>query len=91
MQDGEAHLRATARRPVALLSRASYESVFGMLEPQDDQLATVTGDRGSVTLPVVVTDLPDDVVWLPGNSFGRGLLAEVGLPGSTVTLKGAQE
>jgi hypothetical protein len=28
-------------------------------------------------------------VWLPANSVGRGLLVDVGLPGSTVTLKGA--
>ncbi len=91
MQDGEEHLRATARRPVARVSRASYESVLGMLEaqPGGDQLVTVTGDRGSVTLPVVVADMPDGVVWVPARSFGRGVLAELASPGSTVTLKGA--
>ena len=26
---------------------------------------TVTGDGGSVTLPLAVTDLPDGVVWVP--------------------------
>ena len=51
---------------------------------------TVTGDRGSVTLPAVIAEIADDVVWLPANSTGRGLLADVGLPGSTVTLKGAE-
>ena len=89
MQDGEEHLRATARTPVARLSQASYESVFGMLEPGDDARATVSGDRGSVTLPVVVADLPDDVVWVPARSFGRGVLAELASPGSPVTVKGA--
>jgi NADH-quinone oxidoreductase subunit G len=91
MQDGEEHLRATARRPVARLSRASYESVLGMLEaqPGGEQLVTVSGDRGSVTLPVVVADMPDGVVWVPARSFGRGVLAELASPGSTVTLKGA--
>jgi NADH-quinone oxidoreductase subunit G len=91
MQDGEAHLRATARRPVVRLSRAAYESVFGMLqgEPGRDQLATVTGDRGSVTLPVEVADLPDGVVWVPARSFGRGVLAELASPGSPVTVNGA--
>ena len=89
MQDGEEHLRATARTPVARVSRATYESVFGMLDEGQEHLATVSGDRGSVTLPVVVADLPDDVVWVPARSFGRGVLAELASPGSTVTLKGA--
>ncbi|MBC2932694.1 NADH-quinone oxidoreductase subunit G [Nocardioides sp. zg-1228] len=91
LQDGEEHLRATARRPVARVSRASYESVLGMLEaqPGGEQLVTVTGDRGSVTLPVEVADLPDGVVWVPARSFGRGVLAELASPGSPVTLKGA--
>ena len=89
MQDGEVHLRATARTPVARLSRAAYESVFGMVEIGHEQLATISGDRGSVTLPVVVADLPDDVVWVPARSFGRGVLAELASPGSPVTVKGA--
>ena len=92
MQDGEEHLRATARRPVARLSQTSYEAVFGMLEgePGQDQLATLTGDRGSVTLPVEVADLPDDVVWVPARSFGRGVLADLASPGASVTVKGAR-
>ncbi|WP_439938184.1 NADH-quinone oxidoreductase subunit G [Nocardia sp. N13] len=89
MQDGEDHLRATARTPVVRVSRATYESAFGLLDEGQEPLATVSGDRGSVTLPVVVADLPDDVVWVPARSFGRGVLAELASPGSTVTLKGA--
>ncbi len=83
MQDGDDNLRATARMPVARVSATVYDAL--------GPAVTVTGDRGSVTVPAVVADIADDVVWLPGNSFGRGLLAEVGLPGSTVTLEGAQE
>jgi NADH-quinone oxidoreductase subunit G len=81
MQDGDDNLRATARMPVARVSATVYDAL--------GPAVTVTGDRGSVTVPAVVADIADDVVWLPGNSFGRGLLAEVGLPGSIVTLKGA--
>ena len=72
---------ATARTPVARVSATMYDA----LGPS----VTVTGDRGSVTLPAVIADLPDGVVWLPGNSTGRGVLADVGVPGSPVTLKGA--
>ena len=88
MQDGEEHLRATARRPVARLSQSSYDAVFGMLGADGGQQpqVTVTGDRGSVTLPVVVADLPDDVVWVPARSFGRGVLADLASPGAAVTV-----
>ena len=50
---------------------------------------TVTGDRGSVTVPTVVADIADDVVWLPANSTGRGLLADVAGPGNRVEVSGA--
>ncbi|CUR61381.1 NADH-quinone oxidoreductase subunit G [metagenome] len=91
MQDGEEHLRATARRPVARMSQASYDALFGMIDGSAGGLvtATLTGDRGSVTLPVEVADLPDDVVWVPARSFGRGVLAELASPGSPVSVKGA--
>ncbi|MCD6638915.1 MAG: molybdopterin-dependent oxidoreductase, partial [Nocardioides sp.] len=89
LQDGEEHLRATARRPVVRISQATYDSLFGMLE--EDAFATVTGDRGSVDLPVEVADLPDGVVWVPANSFGRGVLADLASPGSSVVVKGARK
>jgi NADH-quinone oxidoreductase subunit G len=82
MQDGEEHLRATARRPVVRVPQTVHEAV--------GPLATITGDRGSVTLPTEPTDdLVDGVVWLPANSFGNGVLADLASPGSRVTLKGA--
>jgi NADH-quinone oxidoreductase subunit G len=80
MQDGDDNLRATARMPVVRVSATVYDALGPSI--------TVTGDRGSVTLPAVIADIADDVVWLPMNSTGRGLLADVGLPGSTVTLNG---
>ena len=82
MQDGDDNLRATARTPVARVSANVYDALGPSI--------TVTGDRGSVTVPAVIAEMPDDVVWLPANSTGRGLLADLGLPGSTVTLKGAE-
>jgi len=82
MQDGDDNLRATARPPVAKVSRA----VFDACGPT----VTVTGDRGSVTLPAEVADLPDGVVWLPANSAGRGVLADLASPGSRVTVKGTE-
>ena len=89
MQDGEVHLAATARPAVARINAATYDSLFGLLD--GSATATLTGDRGSVTLPVEVVDLPDGVVWVPSNSFGRGVLADLASPGSAVTLNGADK
>ena len=49
-------------------------------------------DRGSVTLPVeVAPDLSDDTVWVPANSTGRGVLADLASPGTPVRVKGADQ
>ena len=93
MQDNEEHLRATARRPVARVGRATYDAVFGMLDGDAGAapVATITGDRGSIDLPVEVADLPDGVVWVPTRSVGRGVWADLASPGSPVVLKGASK
>jgi NADH-quinone oxidoreductase subunit G len=79
LQDGDPALRATARAAVARVP-AGRVSEYG-------EAVTITGDRGSVTLPAVATDdLTDDTVWIPANSFGRGVLADLASPGSTVTV-----
>jgi NADH-quinone oxidoreductase subunit G len=81
MQDGEKYLRATARTPVCRLSPTAASALGAMV--------TLEGDRGSVTLPVeVVDDLADDVAWVPANSTGHGVLADLASPGSGVHLKG---
>jgi len=86
MQDGEQHLRATARTAVVRLPES--------LAAQYGTPVTVTGDRGSVTLPVEVvadSDMAADTVWLPANSSGRGVLAGVASPGSPVRLTGGHQ
>ena len=40
--------------------------------------ATVRTERGSITLPTVIADLPDGVVWLPANSTGSRVRATLG-------------
>ena len=83
MQDGDKAYAATGRAPVARLSQAAYDAV--------GPTVTLTGDRGSVTLPAEPADLADGVVWVPANSFGRGVLADLASPGSRVTVKGANQ
>jgi NADH-quinone oxidoreductase subunit G len=84
MQHNEKHLAATARTPVCKVSAVAYAALGPMV--------TLTGDRGSVTLPVdVAPDLADDVVWVPANSVGNGVLADLASPGTGVRVKGADQ
>ncbi|MDR7302398.1 NADH-quinone oxidoreductase subunit G [Haloactinomyces albus] len=64
MQDGEPNLAGTARPPVARLS-ADTARRLGLAEHQP---VTVTGPAGSLTIASEITEMPDGVVWLPGNS-----------------------
>jgi NADH-quinone oxidoreductase subunit G len=66
MQDGEPYLAGTAPAAVARVSAATAAEV-GVA---DSDPLTVTTDRGAITLPARVTDMPDGVVWLPTNSSG---------------------
>ena len=81
MQVGDKHLAATARPAVAKVSRTVFDAVGPTL--------TLTGERGSVTLPAeAVDDMVDGVVWVPTNSSGLGLLTDLAPPGSRVTISG---
>ncbi len=86
MQVGDKAYLATARPTVARVSPATYAALH---EPGTDGV-TLTGDRGAVSMPLeVADDMVDGVVWVPANSAGAGVLADLASPGSTVTLKGA--
>ncbi|MEU5696931.1 NADH-quinone oxidoreductase subunit G [Actinosynnema sp. NPDC020468] len=63
-QDFEPNLAGTARPVVARLSAATARHLGVDLGGE----ITVSTERGEVTLPVEAADLPDGVVWLPGNS-----------------------
>jgi NADH-quinone oxidoreductase subunit G len=48
---------------------------------------TVGTDRGTITLPLIVTDMPDGVVWLPTNSARCAVRATLGADaGDVVTV-----
>jgi len=83
LQDGDDNLRATARRPVARVSAETAEMLKGDL---NGDLVTLTGDRGAVTLPIEVADVAEGTVWVPANSFGNGVLADLASPGSSVSV-----
>ena len=66
---------ATAQRPVARLSAGTAAG----LGVTTGAAVTVRGAAGGqITLPLVVTPMPDDVVWLPTNAPGSAVRATLG-------------
>ncbi len=86
MLDGEAELKATGRRPTALVSATTLAD----LGLSVGERVRLTGTVGSVELPVAVADLPDGVVWAPASSGGVNLARDAGATsGSVVRVGGA--
>jgi len=75
LQDGEPHLAGTARPAVALLSASTAAGIGAA----DGQPVSVSTERGSVSLPLAVTEMPDGVVWLPLNSPGSAVHHQLGV------------
>jgi NADH-quinone oxidoreductase subunit G len=87
MLDGDDYLKATGRAAVALVSPATARSL-GLAAGAS---VTLTGERGSVVLPVGVADLPDGVVWAPTNTGGVNLNRDLGAAGSAVRITGGAQ
>ena len=89
MQRGEDALAGTARPAVARMSTTTA----GAIGATDGAPVTVASEHGSITLPLVVTEMVDGVVWVPTNSAGStvGSTLRVG-PGAVVGISagGAQ-
>ena len=83
LQDGEPFLAGTARTPVVRLSAATAAGIGATA----GQPLTVSTGRGSITLPLVITEMPDGVVWLPLNSPGSAVHRHLGVAtGSAVRI-----
>ncbi|MGB2948261.1 MAG: NADH-quinone oxidoreductase subunit G [Rhodococcus sp. (in: high G+C Gram-positive bacteria)] len=83
MQDGEPHLAGTARVPVVRLSATTADEIGA----REGDHVSVGSSRGTVTLPLTVTEMPDRVVWLPMRSHGSEVNAQLGVgSGATVTI-----
>jgi NADH-quinone oxidoreductase subunit G len=87
MQDGEPNLAGTARAAVAKMSAATAaEAGVG-----HGGKVTVATERGAITVPAEIADMPDRVVWLPTNSAGCAVRGTLGAGhGSLVTLRSEQ-
>jgi NADH-quinone oxidoreductase subunit G len=78
--DGDDVLKGTARPPLARIGKDLAESL-GVAE---GDLVTVATDRGSVSLPAAITDLPPQVVWLPTNSPGATVRRSLGVTSGAI-------
>ncbi len=74
MQDGEDNLARTGRSPVVRLSARTASNIGA----EQGDLVVVETERGSITLPLTITDLPDNVVWVPMNSPGSAVYRTLG-------------
>jgi NADH-quinone oxidoreductase subunit G len=83
MQDGDEHLAGTAK-PVRAAVNAKTAHALGV---DNGQLISVSTERGTITAPVAITEMPDDVVWLPTNARGCPVRSILGAqPGSVVKI-----
>lgn len=81
LQDGEPHLAATARPTTAGLSANTWQRLGA------PEAVTITGPAGTITAPVTVFDMLDEVVWLPMNSAGSVINRDLGVqPGDSVQI-----
>ncbi len=72
--DGEPHLMGTAKPEVVRLSPRAAQA----LGVRDGDPVTVRGSASSITLPLAVTGMLDDVVWLPAHIDGIATTGRLG-------------
>jgi NADH-quinone oxidoreductase subunit G len=83
LQDGEPFLAGTAKKPRLHLSAATAAEIGATQGGK----VTVSSDRGSLTLPLVIADLPDRVVWVPMRTPDAAVRRDLAvIPGSVVRL-----
>ena len=85
LQDSESHLAGTARPAVARLS-SSTAAEIGAVEGDS---VIVSTQRGAITLPLAIADLPDRVVWLPLNSTDSAVHERLGVTAGALVTIGA--
>ena len=84
--DGDRILHGTARPAVVALGKA----IAGRLGVSDGAPVMVVTDRGCITLPASITEMPDGVVWVPSNSPGSAVARTLGVTaGELVTVQAA--
>lgn len=88
LQAGAEDLAASARLPVACVSQRTADSL-GLVAGSE---CTIKAARGELTLPLVVAQMADRVVWVPECSAHSHVHADLGVgAGALVTVSAATE
>ena len=82
LQSGETNLAGTAHKAAAHIS-APHASKLGV---SDGDSVKISSALGSLTLPVVVDQIEDNLVWVPRNSEGSQVIANLGFTSGSVTV-----
>ena len=86
LQDGEPFLAGTAKPAVVRLSALTATGIGAA----DGDIVTISTGRGAIRLPLVVTEMADGVVWLPLNSPGSAVHAQLGVTAGAVVRIGRE-
>jgi NADH-quinone oxidoreductase subunit G len=82
LQDGEANLAGTARKASAHISPARAEK----LGVKTGDEISISSELGAIKLPVSISDMSDEAVWVPRNSIGSQVIANLGFVTGPVTV-----
>ena len=82
LQDGEANLAGTARKAAAHISSARAEK----LAVSAGDLISISSDLGSLKLPVEISEMADNEIWVPRNSIGSQVISNLGFVSGQVTV-----
>ncbi len=82
LQDGEANLAGTARKASAHISN-SRASKLGV---KVGDLISISTDFGSIELPVEISEMSENDIWVPRNSIGSQVIASLGFVSGQVTV-----
>ena len=74
LQIGEENLAGTARKPVAHIS-SNRAAKLGVV---DGDSVKISSEVGSIKLPVEISAMSDDLIWVPRNSQGSQVISSLG-------------
>ena len=82
LQDGETNLAGTARKATARISKKKAEK----LGVNEGELISISSDLGSLKLPVEISEMSDNEIWVPRNSIDSQVIANLGFVNGQVTV-----
>ena len=82
LQEGEANLAGTARKASARISKARAQK----LGVNEGEHVSISSDLGSLKLPVEISEISDDAIWVPRNSIDSQVIANLGFVNGEVTV-----